>query len=77
MNAIFLSKTAELCAEEAMKTRLTQYGIISLTLAFTCFAGIKIKRRKYEQKLNEYKAKIEQWEREGYGVLEFKERWFK
>ena len=58
------------------------YGVaVSLTLASACFTGItlftKIKRRKYEQKLNEYKAKIEQWEREGYGVLEFKERWFK
>jgi len=27
--------------------------------------------------LNEYKAKIEHLEREGYEVSEFKERWFK
>lgn len=54
------------------------YGFaVSLTLASVSFTGIKIRRRKYEQKINAYKAKIEQWEREGYAVSEFRERWFK
>jgi len=29
------------------------------------------------KKLNEYKTKIEQWERDGYDVSEWRGRWFK
>lgn len=31
----------------------------------------------YEQKIKGYKAKLEQWEREGYDVSKLRERWFK
>ena len=35
------------------------------------------KKEELEQKINDYKRKIEQWEREGYDVSEWRERWFK
>ncbi len=31
----------------------------------------------YEQKIKEFKAKLEEWEREGYNVSKLRERWFK
>ena len=35
------------------------------------------KKEELEQKINDYKRKIEQWEKEGYEVSEWRERWFK
>jgi len=35
------------------------------------------KKEELKQKINDYKRKIEQWEREGYDVSEWRERWFK
>lgn len=76
LEAISSAKTAKLYAEESRKTKLIQYGIIvavSLTLVSVSVAGIKIRKRRYEQKIDEYRAKIEQWKREGYDVSEFEE----
>jgi parallel beta-helix repeat protein len=57
-------------------TRLILYGVVLLIIvAIGC--GIPASRRKrkgwHEQKIKEYKAKVEQWKREGYKVDELVE----
>ena len=52
-------------------------GLLAFVTAKVAGSYEKRKKRKYEQKLTELKAKIEQWERKGYMVSEFRERWLK
>ena len=74
-DAISYANQAKISAEKAGNARLIQYGVaIFLILVSISFAGVKIIRRKEsEGKIKEYRAKIEQWKREGYNVSELEE----
>ena len=58
-------------------TRLILYGVVLLLIIVAIGCGIPASRRKrkgwHEQKIKEYKAKVEQWKREGYKVDELEE----
>lgn len=59
--------------------------ILSLAIIFTVFfvfrgsrkAEERRKQVDYEQKIADYKSKLEHWEKEGYDVSKLKEKWFK
>jgi len=46
---------------------------VMIMFIFVIFISIRLKNRRYRKKIEEYKAKMHKWEKEGYDVSELKE----
>ena len=50
--------------------------IIGVAVLIAIFARYFVRRRRKKSLGSRYEQKLEQWEKEGYDVSEFKEKWF-
>lgn len=78
------TKIVDATLKKSYTAHIILFIILSLAIFFTVFfvfrGSRKAEERKrvdYEQKIADYKSKLEHWEKEGYDVSKLKEKWFK